>query len=245
MKQELGAFFLTPIFSRVLILTVTVFRLSVCPAGAQDAVAATYAAGTEVPVMSDGFIAEGKTVNVALNFAPSPGTQLLVVQNTSPGIISGRFKNLAQGETIALTFSGITYYFVANYYGGDGNDLVLLWTTGDQLISPIAKAKLDSQLLLALRKARGEPPFDKATTLDPEIPVKDGDRVLVDIEGSVSKTLIDQITLMGGVLPRSSQSITVLRAMIPLSKLETLALRDDVKAISPAKVFVTNRIEQQ
>jgi hypothetical protein len=245
MKQYFEGFFGTRLFLCALILAATEFGGSVCRVSAQD-VAATYVAGAEVPVSSDGFIAEGKTINVTLNFAPPPGTQLMVVQNTGSGIIRGTFKNLAQGQTVTLTYSGITYYFVANYYGGDGNDLVLLWTTGDTLVAPIARAKLDGQLLLALRKARGEPPFDKPTSLEPAIPVKDGDRALVDIEGSVSKTLVDQIILMGAALPpNSSPSNTLLRAMIPLSKLETLALRDDVKSISPAKVSVTNRIEQQ
>jgi hypothetical protein len=244
MKQGFEVFFQTRLFSRALILAVAVFRMSVCPMVAQD-VAATYVADTEVPVSSDGFIAEGKTIKLALNFAPPAGTQLTVVQNTGSGIIRGPFKNLAQGQTVTLTYSGIPYYFVANYYGGDGNDLVLLWTTGDTLVAPVAKAKLDDQLLLALRKARGEPPFDKPTSLEPAIPITDGDRVLVDIEGSVSKDLVDQIILMGGALPDSPASNTLLRAMIPLSKLEPLALRSDVKSIAPAKVSVTRRIEAQ
>jgi len=58
--------------------------------------------GAEVPVSSNGFTAMGKTVNITLNFAPAPGTQLMVVQNTGPGIIRGTFSNLAQGQTIAI-----------------------------------------------------------------------------------------------------------------------------------------------
>lgn len=244
MKQNFEASLPTWFFRRVLIGAVAAFGVSVWQVAAQD-IAATYVDGAEIPVTSDGFIAEGKAINITLNFAPPPGTQLMVVQNTSPGIIRGRFKNLAQGQTVTLTYAGITYYFVANYYGGNGNDLVLLWTTGDRLMAPIAKAKLDGQLLLALRRVRGEPPFDKPTSLEPAIPVKDGERVLVDIEGSVSKTLADQVISMGGALPDSSPSTTVLRAMIPLSSLEALALRNDVKFISPAKVSVASRIEQQ
>jgi hypothetical protein len=211
---------------------------------AQD-IAATYVTGTEIPVTSAGFIAEGKTMNITLNFAPRPGTQVMVVRNTGPGIIRGRFKNLEQGQTIALAYAGLTYHFVANYYGGSGNDLVLLWTTGDELVPPAAKAKLDGQLLLALRKSRREPPFDKPTSLEPAIPIKDGDRVLVDIQGSVSKALLDQVTLSGGTLPDNSGSTTMLRAMVPLSQLETLASRPDVQSISPAKVSVTTRISPQ
>jgi len=213
--------------------------------GAAPDVNATYVTGSETPIKAADFGAEGKTINITLNFAPVPGTQLMLVQNTGPGIIRGRFENLAQGQTITLSYSGISYHFVANYYGGNGNDLVLLWTTGDELVPPVARAKLDGQLLLALRKSRGEPPFDQPTSLEPAIPVKDGDRMLVDIEGSVSKALLDQITLMGGALPDNAASTTTLRAMVPLSQLENLASRADVTSISPAKVSVTTRLSPQ
>ena len=228
----------------VVIVAAAVFGMSLSQVAAQ-AVAATYITGDELPVSSNDFTAEGKTINIALNFAPQPGTQLMVVRNTGPGIIRGRFKNLEQGQTITLNYSGLTYHFVANYYGGNGNDLVLLWTTGDELVAPVARIKLDGQLLLALRKNRGEPPFDKPTTLQPEIPIKDAGRVLVDIEGSISKALRDQVILGGGALPDSSASSTVLRAMVLLSQLESLAMRSDVKSISPTKLSVTTRFEPQ
>lgn len=241
MNQDFKAFRLA---CWILVLAGALFSISAPEVLAQN-VAATFVSGAEVAVKSNGADVEGKTLNITLEFAPSPGTQLMVVQNTGSGIIRGRFNNLAQGQTIALTYSGLVYHFVANYYGGSGNDLVLLWTTGDELLAPAARSKLDGQLLLALRKNRGEPPFDKPTTLEPEIPIKDGDRVLVDIAGSVSKSLIDQVTLGGGALPDNSPSSTALRAMVPLSQLEALATRSDVTAISPAKLSVTTRFEPQ
>jgi hypothetical protein len=239
MKQDFKVLRLSHL---ILVAAGALFSASAAQIVAQD-VAATYVSGAEVAVKSNSFSAEGKTINIALQFAPPPGTQLTVVQNTGAGIIQGRFDNLAQGQTITLTYAGLVYHFVANYYGGHGNDLVLLWTTGDELVSPAAKSKLDGQLLLALRKSRGEPPFDKPTTLEPQIPIKDGDRVLVDIEGSVSNALVSQVKLGGGALPDNAASTTTLRAMVPLSQLETLATRPDVKSISPAKLSVTTRLE--
>lgn len=241
MNQDFKAFRLAYWMS---ILAGALFGVSASHAVAQD-IAATYVSGAEVAVKSNGFSAEGKTINITLQFAPSPGIQLMVVQNAGPGIIRGRFNNLAQGQTITLTYAGLVYHFVANYYGGNGNDLVLLWTTGDELVPPVVRSKLDDQLLLALRKSRGEPPFDRPTTLEPQIPIKDGDRVLVDIEGSVSSALLNQVVVGGGALPDSSPSSTVLRAMVPVSQLETIAARADVKSISPAKLSVTTRLESQ
>lgn len=220
------------------LIVATVLALASSNGFAQE-VKGTYVTGTEIPVTSEDFTAEGKTIDLALNFAPEPGAQLTVVRNTGSGIIRGRFDNLAQGQTIALGYAGITYHFVANYYGGNGNDLVLLWTTGDELVAPIARAKLDGQLLLALRKVRGEPPFDKPTSLQPDIPISQGDRVLVDIEATTSKALRDEVTFGGGAFPDNSATDSGLRALVPLSQLEALALRSDVKFISPAKLSIT------
>ena len=221
---------------------IALFAVATANLHAED-VAATYVTGSEVPIKSNDTHVDGKTLNITLEFAPAPGTELVVLRNTGPGIIRGRFNNLAQGQTIALSYAGITYHFVANYYGGNGNDLVLLWTTGDELVAPAARAKLDGQLLLALRQNRGEAPFDKPTTLVPDIPVKDGNRVLVDIDGSISKALVDQVTLGGGALPDNAATTTTLRAMVPLSQLEALAMRSDVNSIVPAKLSVTTRME--
>src|ERR1700751_706002 len=87
----------------IIILTAAAFAVAASRAAAQD-VGAAYVTGSQIPVKSDGFVADGKTLNIALQFAPSPGTQLMVVRNTSPGIIRGRFNNLAQGQTITLTY---------------------------------------------------------------------------------------------------------------------------------------------
>ena len=89
--------------------------------------AASYSFPTDVPVTANGYTATGSTVNFSLNFIPSTGTQLMVVNNTGLGFINGTFSNLAQGQMVPLTYGGLTYNFVANYYGGSGNDLVLQW----------------------------------------------------------------------------------------------------------------------
>jgi len=89
--------------------------------------AATYTSATDVPVTAAGPVAAGGTVNFTLSFEPLVGTQLMVINNTGTGPIGGEFTNLANGATVNLTFGGVTYPFSAWYFGGDGNDLVLLW----------------------------------------------------------------------------------------------------------------------
>lgn len=88
---------------------------------------ATYSTGSEIPLSSNGFTATGSTLNLTLNYAPAAGTALVVVENTALSFINGTFDNLVQGQTVALSYAGITYNFVANYFGGTGNDLVLVW----------------------------------------------------------------------------------------------------------------------
>ncbi len=90
-------------------------------------VTATFTAATTVPVTAASYTATGNTVDLSLNFAPATGTNLTVVNNTGLGPIQGTFDNLAQGQRVNLAFGGIIYPFVANYFGGTGNDLVLAW----------------------------------------------------------------------------------------------------------------------
>ena len=102
--------------------------------------------------------------------------------------------------------------------------------------------KLHPQIVLALKQSRGEPPFDKPTSLQPDIPMRDGDRVLVDLDVTASEDLLNQIALIGGKVANSPDPTHIIRAMIPLTQVEALAGRADVKSIVPAIVTVKNVI---
>ena len=85
-----------------------------------------YNSATDVPLTTSELVLSGNA-NFTLNFAPVPGTNLTMVKNTGTAFIQGAFSNVANGAVVNLSFNGITYPFIAWYYGGDGNDLVLLW----------------------------------------------------------------------------------------------------------------------
>jgi alpha-tubulin suppressor-like RCC1 family protein len=89
--------------------------------------AASFSSAGTVPVTAGSYSAVDKRVNFSLGFAPPTGTNLTVVKNTGLGFISGRFLNLAQGQVVTMAFDQVAYRFIANYYGGTGNDLVLQW----------------------------------------------------------------------------------------------------------------------
>lgn len=114
-------------FFRACVLSLGALLFSLAPAVLAD-VTASYTTGNEVPVTANGFTAAGSTVNFTLNYAPAPGTSLMVVKNTGPGFIQGTFNGLPNGATVDLAYNSKTYRFIAWYYGGSGNDLVLLWS---------------------------------------------------------------------------------------------------------------------
>ena len=92
-----------------------------------DNVSATWNFPTDVPVTTASYTASGNSVTFTLNCVPT-SNELTVIRITGPVFIEGAFSNLAQGQAVDLSYSGATYHFVANYYGGSGNDLVLVWT---------------------------------------------------------------------------------------------------------------------
>ena len=103
------------------------FDFSIQGTGVANLLTVTYTSGSQVPVTVSGLVATGISVNLSLGYAPVTGTNLTVVKNTGLGFINGTFGNLAQGQVVTMSFGGLTYQFVANYYGGSGNDLVLQW----------------------------------------------------------------------------------------------------------------------
>jgi alpha-tubulin suppressor-like RCC1 family protein len=114
------------------LLRLTVHALLACAALAASALhaqglEATFNTAADIPLTVPSYTASG-TVTLTLGFAPLPGTNLTLIKNTGLPFIDGQFTNLPNGSTVNLTHAGTPYPFIAWYYGGDGNnDLVLLW----------------------------------------------------------------------------------------------------------------------
>jgi len=122
---------MSPIYPTNLIKAARCLIAAVLFATAAPAIAGTliadFTSAATVPVTAASYTATGNTVNITLGFAPTVGTNLTIVNNTGQSFITGFFSNLAQGQVVNLSYGGIAYSFVANYYGGTGNDLVLEW----------------------------------------------------------------------------------------------------------------------
>ncbi len=98
-------------------------------ATAFGALSATFNSPYEVGATASSYTASG-TLTVALNFSPTPGQQLLLVNNTGTGAISGTFTGLAEGATRTATYGGNTFTFRISYVGGTGNDITLTRVAG-------------------------------------------------------------------------------------------------------------------
>src|SRR5208337_5160633 len=76
---------------------------------------------------TSGFTASGLALNLALNFAPTPGQNITLVDDSgSP--IDGNFTNLEDGSLVTLSYHSTPYLFRVSYEGNagnGGNDLVL------------------------------------------------------------------------------------------------------------------------
>jgi hypothetical protein len=103
-------------------------------------------------------------------------------------------------------------------------------------------SKLDNHLTLVVKKSHGEAPFDKPTTLQPDV-FQSGGRVLVEIEGSISRELSDYIASLGGQLIPGWGTATNFRAWVPFAQVEALAARADIKSITAARPTVTRRLK--
>ena len=88
---------------------------------------ANFTSATTVPVSEFSYNATGKALDFSLGFHPARGTNLTVVRVTGRTFINGRFSNLQHGQRVHLRYGDTVYHFIADYYGGDGNDLVLQW----------------------------------------------------------------------------------------------------------------------
>lgn len=102
--------------------------------------------------------------------------------------------------------------------------------------------KLDHQLVLVVKKSRGEAPFDTATAADPDV-YKFRGRVLVEIAGVFSRKLADQIASLGGNVVNDWGTTTQFRAWVPFAQLEVLAARADIKSITAARPTITHRLK--
>ena len=111
-----------------------------------DQLNATFNSASDTIITQEGFDATHLNFGtLALNFAPTPGTILTLVSNTSSSAITGQLKSPLPPGIVSADYNGVTYHFGLNYTGGTGNDLTLkLLGNGD--IAPGFQGGADNQV---------------------------------------------------------------------------------------------------
>lgn len=103
-----------------------------------------------------------------------------------------------------------------------------------------AQKKLDSQLLYALYRKRGEAKAKGVPAGELMVKFDEKGRAIVSIRARVTKAILAGIEKLGGKIISSSARYSDIRAHLPLEKLEKLAALPDVRAIMPAQDATTN-----
>lgn len=103
-----------------------------------------------------------------------------------------------------------------------------------------AQKKIDSQLLFALYRERGEAAEKGVPEGELRVKFDEQGRALVTVRALVTKELLAKIKDLGGEVVSSSEQYNDVRARLPLKKLEELAALKDVRAIMPAEEATTN-----
>ncbi len=104
-----------------------------------------------------------------------------------------------------------------------------------------AQRKIDSQLLYAIYRQRGEaeakgvPPGELLVRYDAK------GRAIVTVRAIVTSSLLARIRKLGGEVISSSKQLNDIRAHVPLENIERLAALKDVRAILRAEEATTNR----
>jgi hypothetical protein len=108
-----------------------------------------------------------------------------------------------------------------------------------------AQKKIDSQLLYAIYRQRGEAEAKGVPAGELGVKYDDKGRAIVSIRARVTKTVLAKIKSAGGKIISTSERYHDIRAHIPLKKLEALAALKDVTAIMPAEEATTNDAKLQ
>jgi len=108
-----------------------------------------------------------------------------------------------------------------------------------------AQQKMESQLVHALKKNRGEAFAPGAPNVQVDVKTETDGRVLVDIDATVTPELLALIQTGGGQVINSFAQYRAVRALVTLTQLETLAGSTNVSYIRRASQAHTNKTDSE
>jgi len=108
-----------------------------------------------------------------------------------------------------------------------------------------AQQKMDSQLVHALKKNRGEAFAPGAPNVQVDVKIETDGRVLVDMDANVTPELLALIQAGGGQVINSFEQYRAIRALVTLTQLETLAGSTNVSYIHRARQAHANKTDSE
>jgi hypothetical protein len=108
-----------------------------------------------------------------------------------------------------------------------------------------AQNKMESALIHAVKRSRGEPYAPGASNLRLDFKAQPDGRALVDIRATVTPELLDRIQQGGGKVLGSFPNFKSVRALVPLSELEKIAALSEVIAIRRAAESHHNAVDPE
>lgn len=103
-----------------------------------------------------------------------------------------------------------------------------------------AQRKIDSQLLYAIYRKRGQAKAKGVPAGEPAVRYDDEGRALVNIRARPVGKVVEKVKSLGGVVISYLERYDDINAAVPLEKLEALAALKEVRAIMPAAEATTN-----
>jgi uncharacterized repeat protein (TIGR01451 family) len=103
-----------------------------------------------------------------------------------------------------------------------------------------AQQKMDSRLVFAVKKSRGEKIANGVTALEEKVRVAPDGRELVDLDCTVNAGLLAELARIGAEVVASVPRFHSIRARVPRAQLEALAGRGEVRFIKPAVRALTH-----
>ncbi len=94
-----------------------------------------------------------------------------------------------------------------------------------------AQHKMDSQLIYAAKQLRGVPIAAGVTNLQIHVRYETDGRMLIDVNGAVTKDVVAVIEAAGGTVVSRFPKFRTLRALLPIGQIETVAALGDVRSI--------------
>ena len=106
-----------------------------------------------------------------------------------------------------------------------------------------SERRLDSQLLLELKRRRGHPVAQSVPSLITGVEKDANDMTLVDIKADLTGNLLARIEALGGTVESQHPNYRLCRARVPVESLEALATDPAIQYIRPAFKPISNKID--